>query len=216
MSNIFKVFRLDMLIIKQYIKTILYFLLIPVLFVMSTKSIVSGIITTMTLIPMRAISVVFLSEEKNNINKFYGFIPVKKTDLVFGRYFSIIVIGIISLLISIVLQSFILIPNNVHIEVNDLFISLFLGITVYFISISLQIPGFYKLGGINGAIFSYVPLIVFFIFNYLIGSLDIFGIKTLEIISKNLALISIIVLFISIIVLLLSIKISIKILKIKE
>lgn len=208
MSNIIKIFKLNTLIIKPYIKSIVYITIIPILLVISSKSLTSAIIATMTLLALRGTSLIFQIEEKENIVKFYNLIPVKKSQLVIGRYIFIIILGLSTLIASLLIQSIILINMGVNIIIIDSFI---LGITVYFLSISLQVPGFYKFGSINGSIFVYIPIIIFFIINYLIGSLDIIGLNPILYILDNQNLIYIILLIFSIISLGISLIISMKI-----
>lgn len=216
MLNIIKVFRLDILLIKQYIKTIIYIMIIPVFLVITSESLVIGVITAMTLIAMRGTSLAFISEEKNSFNRFYGFIPVKKSELIIGRYLFIIIIGLSALIITIVSQAILLSYRGVSILGIDYFIAFILGITIYLFGSSFQLPAFYKFGNTQGAIFAYIPLVAFLLMSYMVGSLDFIGLETSAAILNNEVLFSIILLIISIALIFGSLIVSIKIYKNKE
>lgn len=216
MSDIIKSIRLDFLLGKKYIKYLIYFIIISIFLIISNKNLTFGIITTMTLISLKIVSFVFQCEEKSDLDKLYGFIPIKKVNLVLGRYCYMLIIGVIVLIISIIIQSIFLIYMNYNVELSDYFTSFCIGITIYIYNISLQLPGFYKFGSIKGSMFSYIPIIFFLLSFYLIGGLQNFGVKTLSFILSNLNLYIIVFFVVSIVFLLISIKISLTILKIEK
>ena len=216
MSNIIKSVNLNILIIKQHTKVLIYIMLIGLFLLISSKSLIASIITTMTIIPLKGTSILFQVEEKNKLDKFYGFIPIKKSDLIIGRYVFIILGGLSILIISLLIQPLILIYIGISINTTEYFLSFVFGLATYLFTISTQLPGFYKFGSINGSAFSYIPLIFFAISFYLTGIFDSFGIRTIALILNNLNLVSLIFLFISMVYTLISILISINIYKNKQ
>ena len=185
MSNIIKIFKLDVLIIKEHIKVLIYLIVIGLFIVVSNKSLIAGIITTMTILPFRSTSILFQVEEKNNLYRFYSFIPVKKSELVLGRYAFIILSGFGILIISLLIQSLILNYIGITIDIQEYVLAFIFGFLTYLFTVSIQLPGFYKFGSINGSAFSYIPLIFLGISFYLTNSLDSFGFKTISLITNN-------------------------------
>lgn len=216
MEDIKKAIKLDFLLEKIYIKYLAYFIIISTFLAISNKNLILGTITTMTLISLKIVSFIFQCEEKSDLNKLYGFIPIKKFNLILGRYCYMIILGFIILVSSIIIQSLFLIYMNCYLTYIDYTKAFFLGASIYLYNISLQLPGFYKFGSIKGSMFSYIPMIFFLFGFYLVGGLKNFGISTLSSISSNINLFILIFFIFSIIFLFVSIKICLKILNIKK
>lgn len=66
MNNIIKVVKLDILLINRYITNIIYTCIITSLLTISSKSLIASAIATMTLLAIRATTLIFQSEEKEN------------------------------------------------------------------------------------------------------------------------------------------------------
>lgn len=209
--NIIKTVKLDYLLGKKSIKYYFYFILISILLALSNSNIILATLTTMTLISFRGINLIFQCEERCDIDRLYSFIPIEKFYLVIGRFIYSLLIGFFILLVTIIPITIIFSIQNINIDSKDLLLSFLLGITIYIINISIQIPGYYKLGTIKGAFFSYIPLILFLIFTYLVGGLDNIGINSINILLNNILFISIVLLITSIIIFIISIVISISI-----
>lgn len=216
MNNIIKAIKLDFLLGKQYIKYLAYFILLSAFLVISNKVLMVGILTVMTLIPLKVVSLVFQCEEKSDLNKLYGFLPIEKSKLVIGRYLYMIVTGLVTLIIALIVQSIILTYMGIKLDSTDYIRSFLLGISLYIFNISIQLPAFYKLGSIRGSLFSYTPLIFFVLTFYVVGGFKDGGGQTVSIIMENLTLVSVIFLGVSIIFLLASIIISLSIIRGKE
>ena len=78
MNNIYKLVKFDYILIKEYLKTAIYLLLIALMLTASSKSLIGGLVTAITIVSLRLTSLPFETEEKNTIEQFYGFIPVSK------------------------------------------------------------------------------------------------------------------------------------------
>ncbi|MEG0230335.1 MAG: ABC-2 transporter permease, partial [Oscillospiraceae bacterium] len=94
MNTIFKTARLDSYLVKPYLKTICYTLLLPIIFSAINRSLLTGISFAMCLIAMTT-AYTFSITEKNDMQRLYGLLPVRKNDLVIGRYVFIIFMGLI-------------------------------------------------------------------------------------------------------------------------
>ena len=76
MRDIIKAIRLNLLLGKNVVKFLIYFIIISTLLTYSNKNLLVGILTSMTLIPMKGVSLIFQYEEKTDIRKLYGFLPI--------------------------------------------------------------------------------------------------------------------------------------------
>ena len=211
MNNIYKLVKFDYILIKEYLKTAIYLLLIALMLTASSKSLIGGLVTAITIVSLRLTSLPFETEEKNTIEQFYGFIPVSKKQRVTGRFASIIALGIISLMVSIILQIITLTVIGVDIKFQELMIGVFISSVIYIINISLQIPAYYKYGAIKGRIISFIPLIGFSLFYFIFNKLDNYLINISKIfINSNMYfnLITIITSVFSLVIIIISLKVS--------
>lgn len=213
MRDIIKAIRLNLLLGKNVVKFLIYFIFISTLLTYSNKNLLVGILTSMTLIPMKGVSLIFQYEEKTDIRKLYGFLPIKKYNLVLGRYFYIIIIGLFSLFFSLFFQILLLEYLNINLTSIEVTQSILLGTSFYIFNIALQIPGFYKFGTITGSYLSYIPLIFFMVGIYSIGEFTDFRFKAISLFFNNLTSILLFSLLISMILLLVSIIFSLLIYK---
>ncbi len=215
MTNIARSFQLDTYLLKYYKKSILFVILIPVIFIFINRSLLSGISFSMTFMAM-ASSYTFSISEKNDMHRLYGILPVSKADLVIGRYLLLLGMGIFTLLVSLFLDNIALKSLNVAISSQDLLISGLVGIAFYIFYISFQLPGYYKFGSIRGRMFMYIPVLGFLLITFLLPGEKIASHLDPRFISEN-PMLFIIGLFIILLGLYtISILISIRILKNKE
>jgi hypothetical protein len=99
---------------------------------------------------------------------------------------------------------------------QEILVAAFAGIAIYSIFVSVQLPGFYKYGGINGKIFSILPFATVLIVNGIIKRSGFDFNDILQFLTVNQLLTVIIATIIIALLLVVSITISIKILKRKE
>ncbi|WMJ79332.1 ABC-2 transporter permease [Clostridium sp. MB40-C1] len=219
MNNVLKSIKLDFMLIKEYFKIFIYILIISVFLSASSKFLIGGLVTSVSILAMRFTSLTFESEEKNNITNLYGILPISKKHHVVGRFIFTIIIGIATLMISLIIQSIILITMGVTITGTTCILGLILSMVVYLFTIALQLPGFYKYGAIKGRMFTLIPLAGFFIVYYLLGKLENWGISTTITFTnaiKDPTLTALIALIITIMISIISMIISVKIYEDKE
>ncbi len=136
MSNIWKLTKLDFYIIKPYMKSIYLRMLIPIIFAAINRSFDSRNFICNVFVPTTITLYTFSIIEKNSMERLYSILPIQKSEEVIGRYTSSIIIGLISLIFSLISQSIILmILGNLLVCLN-LYCLLFIGI-ILFIFISL-------------------------------------------------------------------------------
>ena len=103
MSNILKATRLDFSLVKPYVKVIGFTMLLPIAFAAISRSILTGVSFAMCFIAMTT-GYTFSVTEKNSMERLYGILPVKKSEMVMGRYLFVIVLGVIALMVSLITQ----------------------------------------------------------------------------------------------------------------
>lgn len=158
MSNILKSVKLDGAVIKPYFKTLCFRLLLPIAFVAINRSLLTGISFVMSYIAMTT-GYTFTITEKNSMDRLYGILPVRKSELVIGRYIFVLIIGVLSMFISLIAQMLILNAMGEVVGMFDIITAAVTGMFLYALYTVFQIPGYYKFGYIKGRVFMYIPAV---------------------------------------------------------
>lgn len=215
MNNIWKSAKLDFSLVKPYVKTICFTMVLPIAFAAINRSLLTGISFAMCLIAMTT-GYTFSVTEKNSIERLYGILPIRKSDMVIGRYIFIIIMGLTTLIFSLVAHPIILTILGETISKFDFINAVTIGIFLFVLYTIFQLPGYYKLGSIKGRVFMYIPVAGFLITLLLITKIPVgenklfFAVINSPVLLMFLAVISVIAMYV------VSILISIKILKNKE
>ena len=215
MSNIWKSAKLDFSLVKPYVKTICFTMILPVVFAAINRSLLTGISFAMCFIAMTT-GYTFSITEKNSMERLYGILPIRKSDMVIGRYIFIIIMGLTALIFSLVSHPVILTILGESISIFDYISAAVIGIFLFALYTVFQLPGYYKLGSIKGRVFMYIPVAGFLITLLLITkspvgeSMLLFTVINSPILLMLLAVIFVIAMYV------VSILVSIKILKNKE
>ena len=90
MNNILKAAKLDVALVKPYIKTICFTLVLPIVFAAINRSLLTGVSFAMCFIAMTT-GYTFSVTEKNSMERLYGILPIKKSEMVIGRYLFVLV-----------------------------------------------------------------------------------------------------------------------------
>ena len=94
MSNILKSTKLDIALVKPYFKTICFTLLLPIVFAAINRSLLTGVSFAMCFIAMTT-GYTFSITEKNSMDRLFGILPVRKSELVIGRYVFVLAMGLL-------------------------------------------------------------------------------------------------------------------------
>ncbi len=149
MSDIISAARLDLSLVKPYLKTFLFTMLLAGIIAFPSSSLVYGTSVAASLISMTQ-SYTFAIAEKNGMERLYGILPVSVPHLVAGRYLFNFLIGAAGLPLFMVLQmtaSDIMGNGILHEEIIPAFAVGSLIIVVFTV---IQLPGYYALGYIKG------------------------------------------------------------------
>lgn len=215
MNNIWKSAKLDFSLVKPYVKTICFTMVLPIVFAAINRSLLTGISFAMCFIAMTT-GYTFSVTEKNSMERLYGILPIRKSDMVIGRYIFIIIMGLTALIFSLVAHPVILTILGESISIFDFISAAVIGIFLFTLYTVFQLPGYYKLGSIKGRVFMYIPVAGFLITLLLITKIPVGESKLLFTVINSPVLLMLLAVIFVIAMYVISILVSIKILKNKE
>ncbi len=215
MSNIWKSAKLDFSLVKPYVKTICFTMILPVVFAAVNRSLLTGISFAMCFIAMTT-GYTFSVTEKNSMERLYGILPIRKSDMVIGRYLFIIIMGLTALIFSLVAHPVILTILGENVSIFDFISAAVTGIFLFALYTVFQLPGYYKFGSIKGRVFMYIPVAGFLITLLLITQIPVGESRLLFAVINSPVLLMLFALVLVIIMYIISILVSVKILKNKE
>lgn len=170
MTYTLKCMKLDLLLLKPYLKSMLLALLVPVLITFFTGTLFDGLSFSATVMAMTT-GYTFAVVEKNSLDRFYGFLPAKRKALVSGRYLVIFTIGFTALFFTLLVQTAILTLRSAMPSISEMAGSYFICAVLFCIYAGVQIPGYYRFGSIKGKMFMFIPTVGFLLFYYAAGLL---------------------------------------------
>ena len=215
MSNIWKSAKLDFSLVKPYVKTICFTMVLPVVFAAINRSLLTGISFAMCFIAMTT-GYTFSITEKNSMERLYGILPIRKSDMVIGRYIFIIIMGLTALIFSLIAHPVILTILGESISIFDYISAVVIGIFLFALYTVFQLPGYYRFGSIKGRVFMYIPVAGFLITLLLITKSPVGESKLLFTVINSPILLMLLAVIFVIAMYVVSILVSIKILKNKE
>ncbi|NBJ97646.1 ABC-2 transporter permease [bacterium 1xD8-48] len=215
MSNILKSTKLDIALVKPYFKTICFTLLLPIVFAAINRSLLTGVSFAMCFIAMTT-GYTFSITEKNSMDRLFGILPVRKSELVIGRYVFVLAMGLLSLIISLIVQPLVLKVLGETVGVFDIVTAAIAGVFLFALYTVFQIPGYYKYGSIKGRVFMYIPVAGFLITLLLITKSPVGESKLLFTVINSPILLMLLAVIFVIAMYVVSILVSIKILKNRE
>ena len=157
MSNILKATKLDFSLVKPYIKMIGFTMLLPIAFAAINRSILTGVSFAMCFIAMTT-GYAFSVTEKNSMERLYGILPIKKSEMVTGRYLFVLALGTLALVVSLITQPIVLRAMGENVGTLDMISAAIGGLFLFALYTVFQIPGYYKYGAIKGRVFMYIPV----------------------------------------------------------
>ncbi len=157
MSNILKATKLDFSLVKPYIKVIGFTMLLPIAFAAINRSILTGVSFAMCFIAMTT-GYAFSVTEKNSMERLYGILPIKKNEMVTGRYLFVLALGTLALVVSLITQPIVLRAMGENVGTLDMISAAIGGLFLFALYTVFQIPGYYKYGAIKGRVFMYIPV----------------------------------------------------------
>lgn len=130
---------------------------LPAVFAAINRSLLTGISFAMCFIAMTS-GYTFSITEKNDMGRLYGILPVRKGELVVGRYVFIIAMGLFALIFSLIVHPVLLRSLGESVSAFDIASAAAAGIFLFALYTVFQLPGYYKFGSIKGRVFMYIPV----------------------------------------------------------
>jgi len=156
MNRIFQVLKLDYLTVKSSLSRIIMIYIISILLGMSTQPVLPVILIMFFCVSFSGLS--FSITEKNKCEKLYGILPVRRIEVVIGRYLYGFFSGIVNLIISMIFSFLIAAFTNQQIDILLLSFSITLAFCYYSFAVSISYPIFYKFGFSKSFMFISLPL----------------------------------------------------------
>jgi len=154
---IYQLMRLDMRLIKPYMKSTMLLLFVAgPLFAIGMKS-TAMMVMYIALCAIMSLGYPFTIIEKKNGNLLYGVLPVSKEQAVTGRYLFIIAITVAAALIMVALSLIVLPIIGQAISLGTLLNEALFLIAGILLVAAFQVPLFYKLGFDKAKLWSYLP-----------------------------------------------------------
>ncbi len=92
------------------------------------------------------------------MERLYGILPIKKSEMVTGRYLFVLALGAMALVVSLITQPIVLRAMGESVGAFDMISAAIGGLFLFALYTVFQIPGYYKYGAIKGRVFMYIPV----------------------------------------------------------
>jgi ABC-2 type transport system permease protein len=158
MDRILLVLKLDYCIIKTSYSKVIMVYFISILLGLLTQTIMPIIMIMFFSVSFSGLA--FSLIEKNNCEKLYGILPVRRREVIAGRYLYGFMSGIANLIIAVVLAYIIAIFSKQQIDNITLFLSITMAFCYYSFAVSISYPIYYKIGFSKSFIFITMPLYI--------------------------------------------------------
>ena len=163
MANILKSVKLDHAVLKAYYKIFMMVYVLATIIAIVFK-IPAITIPVVMVVAAPFISVYFFAYERNNLSKLYGILPLRRSEVVIGRYTYALLFGILNEVFSGILAYLLSRILNVGIsslEFLTFFSAGFLYVCLY---ISIQLPLYFRFQFSKVYIFSNLPVYLVAVF----------------------------------------------------
>lgn len=206
-----KAIKLQWYLIKNNMLPVLYLVLMSSVITLHTENLILSSLISSTMIGVRLISIPFQIDAEEKLDKFYGALPISRQDYVVSRYTFLLLMGIMGILITIGTKILILrLWKNYLYTPKEFIIAFIIGLVFYILTISLQLPLYYKYGSLKANLFSMIPVLIFLCFYLLFkhANFQLYLVDLMPYIKSNLLVSGIVTLFISLLLISISYYIS--------
>lgn len=150
------------------------------------------------------------------VYRLFGILPVRKSELVIGRYVFVLAMGLLSLIISLIAQPLVLKVLGETVGVFDIVTAAIAGVFLFALYTVFQIPGYYKYGSIKGRVFMYIPVAGFLVTLLLLSKMPAIGNSIISVVESSPILLVFLAVFAIVVMYAVSIFLSIRVMKNKE
>ena len=163
MANILKSVKLDHAVLKAYYKIFMgvYVLATIIAIVFKAPAVT---IPVVMVVAAPFISVYFLVYERNNLSKLYGILPLRRSEVVIGRYTYALLFGMLNEVFSGILATILSLILNAGISYLVFLIFFSAGFLYVCLYISIQLPLYFRFPFSKVYIFSNLPVYLVAVF----------------------------------------------------
>ena len=163
MANILKSVKLDHAVLKAYYKIFMgvYVLATIIAIVFKAPAVT---IPVVIVVAAPFISVYFLVYERNNLSKLYGILPLRRSEVVIGRYTYALLFGILNEVFSGILAYILSLILNAGISYLEFLIFFSAGFLYVCLYISIQLPLYFRFPFSKVYLFSNLPVYLVAVF----------------------------------------------------
>ncbi len=163
MANILKSIKLDHTVLKAYYKIFMgVYVLATIIAIVFKAPVVTIPVVIVVAAPF--ISVYFLVYERNNLSKLYGILPLRRSEVVIGRYTYALLFGILNEVFSGILAYILSLILNAGISYLEFIIFFSAGFLYVCLYISIQLPLYFRFPFSKVYIFSNLPVYLVAVF----------------------------------------------------
>ncbi len=163
MANILKSIKLDHAVLKAYYKIFMgVYVLATIIAIVFKAPVVTIPVVMVVAAPF--ISVYFFAYERNNLSKLYGILPLRRSEVVIGRYTYALLFGILNEVFSGILAILLSLILNVGISYPEFLIFFSAGFLYVCLYISIQLPLYFRFPFSKVYIFSNLPVYLVAVF----------------------------------------------------
>jgi hypothetical protein len=163
MANILKSVKLDHAVLKAYYKIFMgvYVLAAIIAIVFKAPAVT---IPVVMVVAAPFISVYFFAYERNNLSKLYGILPLRRSEVVIGRYTYALLFGMLNEVFSGILAYILSLILNAGISYPEFLIFFSAGFLYVCLYISIQLPLYFRFSFSKVYIFSNLPVYLVAVF----------------------------------------------------
>ena len=167
MSNIFKSVKLDHEIMKRHYTMFAIAYILGIVLSVLSKTPIYGTMIIMVFSALVA-SQYFSVYEKNNLEKLYGVLPLKKCEVITGRYLYALCIAFINSIIAMAIATLISSLTNKAVSVIELLTYWSGGFLYFCLMVAVTFPLYFKFPFSKVSVFSNLPFYLIFILTFIL------------------------------------------------
>jgi len=159
MTNSFKMVKLDFFTMKSQLASYAIVILFVLLFGFMGSSITWICINCAWFVALMS-TMIFATQEKNNLNRLYGSLSIRQKDIVLGRYIFSLMSFVVSFIVVIAIFTGFMLLQGKMFAIQEIFRSFGVSYLIFSAIVGLQTPIFFKIGYIKARIWAFVPLAI--------------------------------------------------------